>query len=328
MIHAYLPQGNELQRIPLAPGNVLPEGAVWLDLIEPTPEEEKAIEGMLELEMPTREEMQEIETSSRLYREGDVSYMTANVLYHAETPLPQTTAVTFMRTPRALVTLRYADPLSFRQFVARAQRQPGLRANADAMLCGLLDSVIDRAADVIENAGKDLDGVSRGIFGYGQRGEYDPADETDLEDAVRKLGRIEDLTSRIRDSLVSLTRLIAFLNLTMAEQRGTKESRTWLKTLSRDVQSLNEQAAFLAHKGNFLLDATLGLINIQQTKIIKIFSVAATVFLPPTLIASIYGMNFKIQPELEWTWGYPFALVLMVLSAILPYWWFKRKGWL
>src|SRR3546814_3687450 len=103
---------------------------------------------MLELEMPTREEMQEIETSSRLYREGDVSYMTANVLYHAETPLPQTTAVTFMRTPRALVTLRYADPLSFRQFVARAQRQPGLRANADAMLCGLLDSVIDRAADV------------------------------------------------------------------------------------------------------------------------------------------------------------------------------------
>lgn len=328
MIHAYLPQGNELQRIPLAPGNTLPEGAVWLDLLEPTPEEEKAIEGMLELEMPTREEMQEIETSSRLYREGDVSYMTANVLYHAETPLPQTTAVTFMRTPRALVTLRYADPLSFRQFVARAQRQPGLRANADAMLCGLLDSVIDRAADVIENAGKDLDGVSRGIFGYGQKGEYDPADETDLEDAVRKLGRIEDLTSRIRDSLVSLTRLIAFLNLTMAEQRGTKESRTWLKTLSRDVQSLNEQAAFLAHKGNFLLDATLGLINIQQTKIIKIFSVAATVFLPPTLIASIYGMNFKIQPELEWTWGYPFALVLMVLSAILPYWWFKRKGWL
>ncbi|MFC3677219.1 magnesium transporter CorA family protein [Ferrovibrio xuzhouensis] len=328
MIHAYLPQGNELQRIPLAPGNTLPEGAIWLDLLEPTPEEEKAIEGMLELEMPTREEMQEIETSSRLYREGDVSYMTANVLYHAETPLPQTTAVTFMRTPRALVTLRYADPLSFRQFVARAQRQPGLRANADAMLCGLLDSVIDRAADVIENAGKDLDGVSRGIFGYGQKGEYDPADEADLEDAVRKLGRIEDLTSRIRDSLVSLTRLIAFLNLTMAEQRGTKESRTWLKTLSRDVQSLNEQAAFLAHKGNFLLDATLGLINIQQTKIIKIFSVAATVFLPPTLIASIYGMNFKVLPELDWTWGYPFALVLMVLSAILPYWWFKRKGWL
>src|SRR3546814_3250940 len=125
-----------------------------------------------------------------------------------------------------------------------------------------------------------------------------------------------------------MTRLTAFLNLTMAEQRGTKEARQWLKTLSRDVQSLSEQAAFLAHKGYFLLEATLGLINIQQTKIIKICSVAATVFLPPTLIASIYGMNFKVLPELDWTWGYPFALVLMVLSAILPYWWFKRKGWL
>ncbi|WP_341703005.1 magnesium transporter CorA family protein [Ferrovibrio sp.] len=328
MIHAYLPQGNEFQRISLDPGNPLPEGVIWIDLIEPTAEEEKAVDGMLELDMPTREEMQEIETSSRLYREGDVSYLTANVLYHAETPLPQTTAVTFMRTPRALVTLRYADPLSFRQYVARAQRQPGLRSNPDAVLCGLLDSIIDRAADVLENAGKDLDGVSRDIFGYTPQGEHESADETDLEDAVRKLGRVEDLTSRIRDSLVSLTRLIAFLNLTMAEQRGTKESRTWLKTLARDVQSLNEQAAFLAHKGNFLLDATLGLINIQQTKIIKIFSVAATVFLPPTLIASIYGMNFQHMPELDWSFGYPLAIGLMIASAVLPYWFFKRKGWL
>jgi magnesium transporter len=248
------------------------------------------------------------------------------VLYQAETPEPQTTAVTFMRTPRATVTLRFADPLAFRQFVARAQRQPALLASPDAALCGILDSVIDRAADVLEIAGKDLDGVSRNIFGYGA--QHASADETDLEGAVRKLGHVEDLNSRIRDSLVSLTRLIAFLTLTMAEQRGTKESRTWLKTLSRDVQSLSEQAAFLAHKGNFLLDATLGLINIQQTKIIKIFSVAATVFLPPTLIASIYGMNFEHMPELSWQVGYPMAIVLMIASAVLPYWWFKRKGWL
>ncbi|HLT78914.1 MAG TPA: magnesium transporter CorA family protein [Ferrovibrio sp.] len=328
MITAYLPQGGQLHRIELTPDSVLPEGTVWVDLLEPTPEEEKAIERLLEIEMPTREEMQEIEISSRLYREGDASYMTANILYHAETPVPQTTAVTFMRTPRAVVTLRFADPLSFRQFVARAQRQPSLCATADAALCGILDSIIDRAADVLEVAGKDLDGVSRAIFGYGRREDYESADETDLEDAVRKLGRVEDLTSRIRDSLVSLTRLTAFLNLTMAEQRGTKEARIWLKTLSRDVQSLSEQAAFLAHKGNFLLDATLGLINIQQTKIIKIFSVAATVFLPPTLIASIYGMNFEVMPELSWSFGYPLAILLMIGSAVLPYWWFKRKGWL
>lgn len=328
MISAYLPQSGQLQRIDLTIDSPLPEGVVWVDLFEPTQVEEKAVERLLELEMPTREEMQEIEASSRLYREGDASYMTANVLYHAETPLPQTTPITFIRTPRAVVTLRYADPLSFRQYVARAQRQPSLSASSDAVLCGILDSVIDRAADVLENAGKDLDGVSRAIFGYGGSKGYEAADETDLEEAVRKLGRVEDLTSRIRDSLVSLTRLIAFLNLTMTEQRGTKEARQWLKTLARDVQSLSEQAAFLAHKGNFLLDATLGLINIQQTKIIKIFSVAAVVFLPPTLIASIYGMNFKFQPELDWTFGYPLALLLMIGSAVLPYWWFKRKGWL
>ncbi len=328
MITAYLPHGGQLQRIELTPTSTLPEGVVWIDLLEPSQAEEKAIETLLGMELPTREEMQEIEISSRLYREGDASFMTANILYHAETPQPQTTAVTFMRTPRATVTLRYADPQSFRQFVARAQRQPALLASPDAALCGILDAIIDRAADVLEIGSKDLDTISRNIFGYDRKPDEVPDDESDLEAVVRKLGHIEDLNSRIRDSLLSLTRLIAFLTLTMAEQRGTKESRTWLKTLARDVQSLNEQAAFLAHKGNFLLDATLGLINIQQTKIIKIFSVAATVFLPPTLIASIYGMNFQHMPELDWNFGYPMAIGLMIASAVLPYWWFKRKGWL
>lgn len=328
MITAYLPQGNLLQKIELTPGDALPEGAIWLDLMEPTPAEEKAVETLLGLDMPTREEMQEIEISSRLYREGDVSYMTASVLFHSETPLPQTTPITFIRSHRALVTLRYADPQAFRSFVGRAQRTPSLCASPDATLCGLLDAIIDRAADVLEMTGRDLDETSRTVFGHRRDGQATEPTDTDLEATVRRLGRIEDLNSRIRDSLVTLTRLVAFLSLNMAEQRGTKDSRQWLKTLARDVQSLSEQSAFMAHKGNFLLDATLGLINIQQTKIIKIFSVAATVFLPPTLIASIYGMNFRAMPELDWTFGYPMAILLMIISAVLPYWWFKRKGWL
>ncbi|MBX3453387.1 magnesium transporter CorA family protein [Ferrovibrio sp.] len=328
MITAYLPQGSLLQKVDLTPGDALPEGAVWLDLMEPTPAEEKAVEGLLGLDMPTREEMQEIEISSRLYREGDVSYMTASVLFHSETPLPQTTPITFIRSHRALVTLRYADPQAFRSFVSRAQRTPSLCASPDATLCGLLDAIIDRAADVLEMTGRDLDETSRTVFGHRRDGQTAEQSDTDLEATVRRLGRIEDLNSRIRDSLVTLNRLVAFLSLNLAEQRGTKESRQWLKTLSRDVQSLSEQSAFMAHKGNFLLDATLGLINIQQTKIIKIFSVAATVFLPPTLIASIYGMNFHSMPELDWTFGYPMAILMMIMSAVLPYWWFKRKGWL
>lgn len=328
MITAYLTQGSVLQKIALEPNAALPEGTVWLDLLEPSPAEEKAIERMLGVEIPTREEMQEIEISSRLYREGDVGFMTASVLFHAETPLPQTTPITFIRAPQALVTLRYSDPQAFRSFVSRAVRTPSLCATPDATLCGLLDAIIDRAADVLEFAGRDLDQLSRSVFGYRADGEREEADETDLEQAVRTVGRVEDLTSRIRDSLVTLNRLIAFLSLILTEQRGTKESRQWLKTLARDVQSLSEQAAFLAHKGNFLLDGTLGLINIRQTKIIKIFSVAATVFLPPTLIASIYGMNFELMPELRWELGYPLAVLLMIASAVLPYWWFKRKGWL
>lgn len=330
MITAYALEQGQLIARRLAPGEALPPDALWLDLLEPSVEEARWVNQALGVDAPTREEMQEIELSSRIYREDEASYMTATVLFNAETPQPQTTAVTFIRTNRAMVTLRYVEPQSFRQFIARATRQPSQYAtSADTMLLSLLDSIVDRAADILENVTTDLDKLSRSIFAHHHGDLEDVArEEGDLENIVRGLGRVEDLTSRVRDSLLSLGRIATFLGQDMIERKTSKDNRQRVKTLARDIASLTEHAAFLAHKGNFLLDASLGLINLQQNRIIKIFTVAATIFLPPTLIASIYGMNFEAMPELDWAWGYPFALGLMILSAVLPIWYFKRRGWL
>jgi magnesium transporter len=326
MITVYVHADGSLRRADFPADGHLPPGTVWIDLLTPTQEEERAVERALSIEAPSREEMQEIEFSSRIYREGNVSYMTVSVLYGSEGPRPDTTAVTFIRAPQTLVTLRYAEPNAFRSFPGRALRQPALCATSDAALLGLLDAIVDRAADILEKLGTDQDGVSKGIFAA-EPGVRRPAG-VQLEMAVRQLGRVEDLNARMRDSLLSIGRVLIFLTQEMLELRGGEESSQRLKTLSRDTQSLSEHAAFLAQKSNFLLDATLGLINIEQTAIIKIFSVAASVFLPPTLIASIYGMNFEFLPELQWLYGYPLAVVMMVLSAVLPYLYFRRRGWL
>lgn len=181
---------------------------------------------------------------------------------------------------------------------------------------------MDRLADILERVQRDMDKLSLEVFsaGNGRR-------DMDFEDVLRKIGRAQGLTSRARESLVSIGRLVSFLSRpgegTLDEPSGRS-----LMTLSSDVVSLSDHASFLAGSINFQLDATLGLINIEQNAIIKIVSVAAVVFLPPTLIASIYGMNFDFMPELKWPMGYPFAGLLMILSAVGPYWYFKRRGWL
>jgi magnesium transporter len=181
----------------------------------------------------------------------------------------------------------------------------------------LLEQIVDRLADIMEACVAELETISREIFGEdGGR---------DHKEVLRRIGRVGDLSTKAKDSLLSLNRMVLFLT---AQARVGKETRTRLKTLSRDVVSITEHATFVASKVTFLLDATLGLINIEQNNIIKIFSVAAVAFLPPTLIASIYGMNFQILPELGWEYGYPMALGLMVLSAVLPFWYFKHRGWL
>jgi magnesium transporter len=324
MLNLYIASDQGLQPYEHGLEFGLPPNVVWIDMLQPTPEEERAVEGLLDLNVPTREELQEIEVSSRLYKEAGALFMTATVIAQADTPRPGTTAVTFVLVNERLVTVRYATLQPFSTFLARQQREEHPPYNGEVVLLGMLDAIVDRVADLLERIGGELDAVSREIFnrdGAGGRREGS------LQDALQRLGRSGDMTSKVSESLVSLARLVAFL--AQAEERlEGEETAGLLEMLDRDVKSLSSHAQSLSNKVTFLLSATLGMVNIEQTDIIKIFSVAAVMFLPPTLVASIYGMNFEFMPELHWTLGYPFAIGLMVVSALLPYRFFKKRGWL
>jgi magnesium transporter len=225
------------------------------------------------------------------------------------------------------VTVRFLEPKSLDTFRQRALRQPELLRCAQDCMLGIIDAVTDRAADVLEFAGGALDGLGRQTFAERHAGKRPAAPKPELMDVIRGVGRVGDLIHKLRDSLAGLERLMLFVS-TLEAAQFTKEQKAQLKSLTRDLRSLSEHAGFLAHQTNFLLDATLGAINVEQNAIIKIFSVMAVVFLPPTLIASIYGMNFQHMPELGWPFAYPLALVLMVISAVVPLLYFRRRGWL
>lgn len=305
--------------------DVLPAAAVWLDLLHPSRDEEHQVESHLGLEVPTRDDMLEIEASSRVYREGNALFMTAILLANTDTNTPEANPVSFILSGNTLTTIRYSEPRSIHAFTTRAQRVADNYESGEAVLIGLLEAIIDRTADILERVGLDIEVLSRELFEHqGQK----PNRSREFRDVLRNIGHKGDLNGKARESLVSLGRIMTFLMQGLPSAHETRDLRNRLKTLSRDINSLTDHASFLSNKFNFLLDATLGMINIEQNAIIKIFSVAAVVFLPPTLIASIYGMNFRFMPELSWPLGYPLALLLMIFSAIVPYWYFKRRSWL
>ena len=321
--------GNELKGDVPAEGAALPAGAVWIDLFEPTRDEELLVEQSLGLQVPTRDEMAEIEPSSRLYQERGAVFLTANVMSGIDAGDPVSSPVSFVLTKDHLVTVRYADPKPFRSFAAHIEREPGLCTSATMTLIHLLDSIVDRLADTLEVVQADIDKTSRAVFRRGETSGRRRARISNqaMQERLIRIGDDQDLLAKTRDSLVSMGRLMSFLSLPI-HVREDHELREHVKSISRDISSLVDHSAFLGTNVSFLLDASLGLINIEQNAIIKLFSVAAVVFLPPTLVASVYGMNFEHMPELEWLLGYPYALALMVLSAVLPYLFFKRKGWL
>ncbi|WP_342640379.1 magnesium transporter CorA family protein [Rhodoligotrophos ferricapiens] len=325
MINAYMLTNGTLARINWSPKDALPDTVIWIDLQNPTADEETCVETALGVDIPTHEEMSEIEVSSRLYQEDNAYFLTAAVLSRADTGSPSLEPITFVLIGHRLVTVRYSDPMPFRAFAAQVQRPGYGVVTGEGVLAGLLDAITDRIADLLEATQRTLDGVAQEIFS-----KEDPARGShgiDYQDVLRRVGTSQVLVSRVRESLLTLSRLSAFLSRPGGQKADKALARSF-KTVARDVMALSDHALFLTSNINFMLDATLGMINIEQTGIIKIFSVAAVVFLPPTLIASIYGMNFSFMPELHWSFGYPFAIGLMVLSAILPYVYFKHKRWL
>jgi magnesium transporter len=326
MLSIFIPSGFALKKVdPVDPGS-LPDGAVWVDLVKPSAQEDHAVERLAGIAVPTREDMQEIEISSRLYVENGARYMTATLMCHADTDNPKTTAVTFILANHRLVTVRYDVPKPFTLVENKLARAcpPGI--TGEMVLMELIDAVIDRNADILERAGADMDMISHQIFE--PEGAARTGHAKRYSDILIAIGRKGDLTSKVRESLVSIGRLVAFLSASVEGVKWSKEMREQLKTMQRDVASLSDHASYLSNKITFTLDAMLGVVNLEQNNIIKLFSVMAVVLMPPTLIASVYGMNFKVMPELEWVHGYPMALVMMLMAAVLPYVFFKWKKWL
>jgi magnesium transporter len=323
MLSVYVPHGKSLEHVVLEPATAVPDQAVWIDLVSPSGDEDKLVERHIGVAVPTREEMQEIEVSSRLYVENGARYMTAALLCRADTATPIITPVTFILSGHRLITVRYDEPRPFLLVSNKLARQCPHNITGEMILMDLLDAVIDRAADILEKASGEVDQVSHDIF--------EPRDKRasrSYNAIMRIIGRKGDLTSKARESLVSIGRLLLFLANEAEGMRWSKDTRLQLQSMQRDVQSLSDHATYLANKITFLLDAMLGVVSIEQNNIIKIFSVAAVVLMPPTLVASIYGMNFKHMPELNWVYGYPLALLLMLVAAILPYIFFKWRKWL
>lgn len=301
------------------------QAAIWIDVLDPSPEETRAVESALGIELPTLKDIQEIEVSSRLYFESQTVFMTVTVMMRTDTPQPETTSVTFAYQPQRLVTLRFAELMPFSAFPSKLRKTPAAFSTAQRVFIGLLDEIIDRVADILESVGSDLNAVSAIIFA-------DPNPQparkptVDYTAVLTRIGHNGERAANARESLVSIGRLLGFFSEACPAVTGEALEEHW-RTVSKDVSALSDHATFLSNKVNFFLDATLGRINIEQNNIIKLFSVLAVIFLPPTLIASIYGMNFDYMPELKWLLGYPFSLVLILLAAVLPYLIFRRRGW-
>ncbi|MFO1201040.1 MAG: magnesium transporter CorA family protein [Tabrizicola sp.] len=325
MITAFATKAARLERLDLTDRHL--GEAIWLDLDCPTEAEEDAVEAALGIDIPTREDMQEIEVSSRIYREAGTLFLTAQVVASHEARETEIGPVTFVVLPTRLVTVHYHHPGSMRFFADWAARHDTPVSSGLSVLLALLEAVVDRLADILEGEARRHDALSKAIFAaHRPQGRAET-----LPVVLQRIGRAEDLNGKVNESLGTLVRLVGYLvaasDPTGAPVLGASEKAS-AHVLLEDIRSLREVAGVQAEKVRFLLDATLGVINIRQSDVIKIFSVVAFVFLPPTLIASIYGMNFEYMPELKWPWGYPLALALMVISALVPYFLFKWKKWL
>ncbi|HMO07917.1 MAG TPA: magnesium transporter CorA family protein [Paracoccaceae bacterium] len=319
MLFAYRSDGPRL--IPLEP-DAPPAEALWIDLFRPQPAQ-VAVLAELGVEVPSLADMEEIEISARLYRENGIDYMTVVLPGMSETKEAMTGPVTFILMPERLITVRHHAPRPFETYPARADKVGPGCAGPDAVFLSLGEEIVGRLADILEAAGRALDTVAREVYG-----ETGPADAAHLQDALRRVGREGETVARVRLSLLTVERAVSWYGQTLVDGlRGTAHKDA-VKGLMRDIHALEVHADHLSSRVALATDATLGMINLSQNQTIKIVSVVAVVFLPPTVIASAYGMNFANMPELDWAWGYPMALGLMLASAVGTYLFFRWRKWL
>jgi magnesium transporter len=297
----------------------------WLDLLNPTSDEIARVGAESGIDIPSRESLQEIETSSRLRAQGKVLFVSMPLANQDDAsgfvPVP----LGFILSPHLLITIRFSALHAFTQVEGHVKT--GQHAGSAAVFVALIEGMVDLSADMLERLSSDLAALSAGAFGpHGASRRRDRHGKHTLRENLNAVGIAGDHSSRIRQSLLGLQRIIGFV-LQMAEDWLVPDLKTRLSTARQDLDSLVDFEAHLSAKTQFLLDAILGFINTEQNDIFRVLTIVSVVGIPPTLVASMYGMNFHDMPELSWRWGYPYGLTLIALSALLPILWFKLRGW-
>ncbi|SFH99053.1 magnesium transporter [Collimonas sp. OK307] len=320
MINVFVLQNGRLSQVNIESHSDLEQvQPVWVDLTEPNDQERAWVKSIYGVTLPGEDEVKDIEASARYYEaeNGDL-HLRTDFLFEEDDGPSSTVTVAFILARNILFSVHGEDLPVFRLVRMRARSRPGSIGDYKDVLLDLYQTDAEYSADALEGVYKKLDEVSQRVL---QKKLTDQA----AAEALSAMAHEEDLNGRIRRNMMDTRRAVSFL---MRGRLLNVDQFEDARQILRDIESLDGHTAFLFDKINFLMDATVGFININQNKIIKIFSVASVAFLPPTLIASIYGMNFRFMPEFDWSLGYPFALVLMVCSAITPFWYFRRRGWL
>jgi len=292
---------------------------IWIDLAYPTEEERELVQSVFRLELPEDEELQDLQASARYYQDEHGIHIRSTFIQNSD-ETPSNVTMSFTLHEGRLLTVHDDDLAILRLFRMRARAGPGMVGDAVDILLGCYELAAERDADVLEEMYMTLDQVAALVLNR----DKEIAGHV-MRDNIERIAAQEDLNGKVRLDLMDNRRALSFL---LKGRVLSREHTQEVKGILRDIESLNGHTGFIADKINFLMDALLGMINLEQNKVIKIFSIAAVVFLPPTLVASIYGMNFDIMPELRWPWGYPLALLLMIIAGAAPYLYFRRKGWL
>ncbi|RZF98798.1 magnesium/cobalt transporter CorA [Pseudoalteromonas sp. CO348] len=306
---------SEMEPSTDTPIEIAIKNAHWIDTINPNEEERVALANTLNITLPGADDVEEIEASSRCFIDSEGLHVHALFMSPNDGRF-NTVTVACLLQKNCLLTIRDDELADFRLLRLRARKGQVACDNPKQLLVTLFDQKVENHADMLEDMHHQLEKLSAYVL---------EEEDSDLEEAVSRISRLEDANGKVRLCLMDTQRNISFLMRHVGVQ---SEERETLREVTRDIETLMSHCAFLFDKVNFLMDSTQGFINIEQNQIIKTFSIASVVFLPPTVVASVYGMNFNNMPELNWAWGYPFAIAIMLLSGFAPYLFFKHKGWL
>jgi magnesium transporter len=326
MILAYIIENGSIVKKEVIAGEPLPANMVWIDMHAPSIDEKKYIEKCFNIDVLTSEEISRIEVMSPFYKSKEAYYMTLTTINqnengHFGSPF------TSVMTHNCLITLHYSEMVVIETFLNLTKHEIDIYKLPSVLLSALTEVFIHDVGEILEKTGNEMDLLIQNVFEKRQ----DPnksVGTNKYNEIIAKVGNTGNTISRCRESLVSINRLIIYFTQIEREKTAYKEHGLRLKHISREINSLTEYASFLSQRISFLLDATLGLLSVEQNMIVKVFTIASAVLMPPTLIASIYGMNFQYMPEIVWEYGYPVALFLMFISAVIPFHFFKKKGWL